>query len=275
MRIPDDLPRRWRTYWPDADVERMARDVEARIDDAIAAWALTDAHPLPGGHVGAVLATADLVLKVSPRGHDDDVLVASQPEALEHWRPSGIVPVLHGRRDDGFTYLMQRMRPGTTLDDAGLGFEDRLHTLGVLAARLHAAGPAPAGFVPLADYAARWNPGALAAPRDDDVLLHADLHGGNVLRDGDGWKVVDPHAARGDRHADVWALLDPLVPAVPDDATALRWVAVYAEAARLDPDRARAWVHVRAAGEADDVEPDDPGWAARLRRMAEATSPAS
>ena len=211
MRVPDDLPRRWRTYWPDADVERMARDVEARIGHAIAAWALTGAQPLAGGHVGAVLATRDLVLKVSPRGHTDDVLVASQPAALEHWRPTGIVPVLHGRRDDGFTYLMQRLRPGTTLDDAGLTFEDRLRTLGVLAARLHAAGPAPAAFVPLADYAARWNPGALATPRDDDVLLHADLHGGNVLRDGDGWKVVDPHAARGDRHADVWALLDPLV----------------------------------------------------------------
>ena len=51
----------------------------------------------------------------------------------------------------------------------------------------------------------------------------------------------------------------------------MRWVAIYAEAAELDPDRARAWVHVRAAGEAGDVEPDDPGWAARLRRMADAT----
>jgi hypothetical protein len=195
MRIPADLPRRWRAYWPDADVERMARDVEARVDEAIAAWRLTGARPLPGGHVGAVLATRDLVLNVSPRGHDDDVLVASQPDALEHWRPTGIVPVLHGRRDDGFTYLMRG-----------------------------------------------------------------------------GWKVVDPHATRGDRHAEVWALLDPLVPAVPDDATALRWLVIYAEAADLDPERARAWVHVRAAGEAGDVEPDDPGWAARLRRMAEATS---
>ena len=199
LAVSDDLPRRWRTYWPDADVERMARDVEARVGDAIAAWGLTGARPLPGGHVSAVLATRDLVLKVSPRGHDDDVLVASQPDALEHWRPMGIVPVLHGRRDDGFTYLMQRVRPGTTLDDAGLGFEDRLRTLGVLAARLHAAGPAPASFVPLADYAARWYPGPLAQPRDDDVLLHADLHGGNVLRDGGGWKVVDPQRDPGDR----------------------------------------------------------------------------
>lgn len=86
---------------------------------------------------------------------------------------------------------MERLRPGTTLDDADLPFEDRLRTLG---------------------------------------------------------------------------------PVVPDDATALRWVAIYAEAAGLDADRARAWVHVRAAGEAGDVEPDDPDWAARLRRMAEATS---
>jgi hypothetical protein len=247
MRIPADLPRRWRTYWPDADVERMARDVEARVDDAIAAWGLTGAHPLPGGHVGAVLATRDLVLKVSPRGHDDDVLVASQPDALEHWRPTGIVPVLHGRRDDGFTYLMQRVRPGTALDDVGLPFEARLRTLGLLAARLHAAGPAPAAFVPLADYARPVEPRRAGA--------------------------VDPHATRGDRHADVWALLDPLVPAVADDATALRWVAIYAEAAGLDPERARAWVHVRAAGEAGDVEPDDPDRAVRLRRMAAATSP--
>jgi hypothetical protein len=66
--------------------------------------------------------------------------------------------------------------------------------------------------------------------------------------------------------------LGPTVPAVPDDATARRWVAIYAEAAGLDPERAGAWVHVRAAGEAGDVEPDHPGWAARLRRMAEATS---
>jgi streptomycin 6-kinase len=166
---------------------------------------------------------------------------------------------------------MERVRPGTTLDDGGLPFEARLRTLGRLAASLHAAGPAPASFVPLAEYAARWDPGELAAPRDDDVLLHADLHGGNVLRGGDGWLVVDPHATRGDRHADVWALLDPLVPAIPDDATARRWVEIYAQAARLDADRARTWVHVRAAGEATDVEPDDPAWGARLRRMAEAT----
>jgi hypothetical protein len=43
----DDLPQCWRTYWPDADVERMARDVQARVDEAIAAWRLTGAHPLP------------------------------------------------------------------------------------------------------------------------------------------------------------------------------------------------------------------------------------
>src|SRR5690242_10016339 len=91
-----DLRRRWRSYWPAADVDAMAADVEARVRAAVAAWGLAGARPLPGGHVGAVLATRDLVLKVSPRGHDDDALVASQPDALEHWRATGIVPALHG-----------------------------------------------------------------------------------------------------------------------------------------------------------------------------------
>ncbi len=269
--VSAELRRRWATYWPTSDLDRMARDVEARADAAVAAWDLSGAQSLPGGHVGVVLAIGDRVLKVSPRGHDDDALVASQPDALEHWRATGIVPLVHGRRDDGFTFLMERLRPGTTLDDQDLSFEERLRTLGRLAAHLHSAGPAPVTFVPLAVYAERWNPGALADPAGDDVLLHADLHAGNVLHDGTGWRVIDPHGTRGDRNADVWALLDPLVPPPPDGATARRWLEIYVEAADLDPERARAWVHLRAAGEADAVEPDDPLWAARLRRMADAT----
>jgi streptomycin 6-kinase len=268
--VSDDLRRRWRNYWPDADIERMAGDVERRTEAALAAWGLLDPAPLPGGHVAVVLATADRVLKVNPRGHDDDALIASQGAALEHWRATGIVPALHGSRDDGFTILIERVRPGTTLDEDGLPFEEHLRVLGGLARRLHGAGPAPATFVDLATYAARWEPGELATRRADDVLLHADLHGGNVLRDGDGWTVIDPHAVRGERHAEVWALLDPLVPPVPDAATAHRWLALYADAAGLDRERARTWTRVRGAGEAREVAAEDPAWAERLARMAEA-----
>lgn len=53
-----------------------------------------------------------------------------------------------------------------------------------------------------------------------DVLLHPDLHGANALRHGAGWRVIDPHAVRGDRQADVWVLIDPLAPVPPDSRTA-------------------------------------------------------
>jgi streptomycin 6-kinase len=270
--VTEHLRRNWASYWPGADVDAMAADVEARVREAGAAWGLDGARPLPGGEVGVVLAGDDAVLKVSPRGHEEEDQLAAQADALEFWGSTGAVPKVLGRRDGGCTVLMERMVPGVTLDADGLAFEERLRTLGALARRLHAAGPAPRRFVPLALYARRWDVGALADARDDDVLIHADLHGGNVLRHGDAWRVIDPHAVRGDRHADIWALLDPLVPELPANAgtTAWRWLRIYTGAAGLDPQRAAAWVVARARGEAPDVGRDDPAWARRLLRMAAA-----
>jgi streptomycin 6-kinase len=270
--VTEHLRRNWASYWPGADVDAMAADVEARVRGAATAWGLEDARPLAGGEVGVVLAAAHVVLKVSPRGHEEEDELAAQADALEFWASTGIVPKMLGRRDGGCTVLMERMRPGDALDDGDASFEERLETLGALARRLHAAGPAPGRFVPLARYARRWDVGALADPSDDDVLLHADLHGGNVLRHDGGWRVIDPHAVRGDRHADIWALLDPLVPELPADAgaTAWRWLRIYAEAADLYPERAAAWVVARGRGEAPAVAGDDPAWARRLTRMAAA-----
>jgi hypothetical protein len=57
-------------------------------------------------------------------------------------------------------------------------------------------------------------------------------------------------------------------------ATARRWVAVYAQAGGLDPDRAREWTRLRARAEALECEaqpdPDAAGWVAALHRMADA-----
>jgi streptomycin 6-kinase len=270
--VTEHLRRNWAGFWPGADVDAMAADVETRVREAATAWGLAGATPLPGGEVAVVLAGADAVLKVSPRDHEEEDQLAAQADALEFWGSTGAVPKVLGRRDGGSTVLLERMRPGVALDDGDVPFVDRLRTLGALARRLHAAGPAPRRFVSLAWYARRWDVGALAAAHDDDVLLHADLHGANVLRHGGDWRVIDPHAVRGDRHADIWALLDPLVPELPADAgaTAWRWLRIYAEAADLDPQRAAAWVVARGRGEAADVAPDDPAWARRLLRMAAA-----
>lgn len=246
----------------------MARDVTERARAAAEAWGLGELTPLEGGHVAFVAADGDAVLKVHPRGHPDDEQLAAEGEALAAWAPTGAVPRLLDARDGGFTLLMERLAPGTPLDATGVAWEERLEILGGLAKRLHAA---PAAAVPHIGgaYGRHWGDSPLLAPAGDDVVLHADLHGGNALRHGDGWRVIDPHAVRGDRHADVWALIDPLAPVAPDRATAWAWVERYAAAAGLDPARAAAWVRLRALAEARNGADGDAAWRARLQRTAE------
>jgi Ser/Thr protein kinase RdoA (MazF antagonist) len=233
-----------------------------------------------------------VILKVTPRGHADDAVLANEGAALDHWRQTGAVPALLAVRDGGFTLLMRRLIPGRSMDESGVAWEDRLTELGRLAARLHAAGPAPSEFPTLSRYRLDWrdaladDPGLLTRldelmrPGPGDVLVHADLHGGNALRDGDEWKAIDPHGARGDRHADIWGLLDdrgPELPHAPDAAAkvARGWVERYAGAANLEPDRAAAWTRLRGLAEARAIEgrahsPDEAAWAHRMRRLSEA-----
>lgn len=133
-------------------------------------------------------------------------------------------------------------------------------------------------------YAAGWRGGEdelgeLLHPGPEDVLVHCDLHPGNLLRAGDGWKAIDPHGARGDRHAEIWALICPEAPVLPehrDEARRIAWrqLRTYADAAGLDPERAALWARVRARAEAESSDVvGDPAWAERLRRMAHVLAP--
>jgi hypothetical protein len=274
----DELKRRWAAYWPQADVDEMARDVAARANAAVEAWGLRRPGPLPGGNAALLLAADEVVLKLHPRGHPDDEQLAAEGAALALWAPTGAVPRLHGQRDGGVTLLMERLVPGTPLDATAVAWEERLEVLGALAGRLHASGSAPASIPHIgATYAGDWRrllgDSPLLAPRADDVVLHADLHGGNALRHESAWRVIDPHAVRGDRHADVWALIDPLAPEPPDERTAWMWVERYAGAANLDAERAAAWVRLRARCEALNGADGDTAWRTRLDRVADLLRP--
>lgn len=278
------LARGWAAHWPDADHPAMAEDVARRLRAGLDRWGLRDPQPLPGGVVALVCAVTGedgdaAVLKVHPRGHAEDAYLRAEAVALAHWQPTGVVPALRGTADAGMTLLLEHVTPGTTLDAAGLGEDERLRILGGLVRRLHATPrPPPAELPHLRAYAPGW--AGHAVPAADDVVLHADLHGANALRDGaDGWRVIDPHAAVGDRHADVWALIDPLAPPLPsaDDAArveAWRRIDVYADAAGLDPRRAASWVRARALVEAAELagtaDGADAAWAGRLRLTADA-----
>jgi streptomycin 6-kinase len=265
------LAGQWEDYWPASDPAELAADVEERLAAAAAAWGLEDIRPLDGGVVAltcsATRAGRPVVLKLNPRGHADDAQLGAEGDALAFWRPTRAAAELLGRRDDGFTLLVERLEPGGTLDDAGLSAEDRLAVLGRLAARLHRAGPPPPSALHISEFAPEWP----LPDGGDEVLAHLDLHGGNALRAGAGWKVIDPKGIRVDRHADVWALMDPVMleflPRPPDHAraTAERWIECYADAAEMDRARAREWTRIRARAELA----ESGGWPG-LRRLADA-----
>jgi streptomycin 6-kinase len=264
----------WEGYWPDTDPADLAADIEHRLAAATAAWGLRSIEPLDGGVVALTCAATrhgrPVVLKLNPRGHSDDAQLAGEGDALAFWRPTGAAVDLLDQRDDGFTLLLERLQPGHALEAAGLDLEDRLAEIGRLVARLHTAGPPPRSFVHVRDFAPSWE----IPESGEELLTHLDLHAGNALRTSEGWKVIDPKGVRADRHADVWALIDPLTledfPRDPGQAaaTAARWLERYARAAEMDLEKAREWTRIRAGAEAREVS--DPGWAAALRRMADA-----
>lgn len=93
-----------------------------------------------------------------------------------------------------------------------------------------------------------------ADPRGHEALLHGDLHARNVLLHGAAWRVIDPHGQRGDRHAEVWPLLEASValPAERGGDGRLAWTSVeaYAGAAEMDAERAAAWASLLAGAQA-------------------------
>lgn len=289
------LAANWRGFWPEAEVGAMAADVRRRLAAAVERWDLEGPLVLGGGEVALVCTAATprpVVLKLHPRGHREVDFLAAESNALEAWRGSGAVPELLASADDRLTLLLERLEPGTQLDATGTGWEERLRILGELAARLHAHGARAAGIPTLAEYGADWrrhlapHPALLAdldellATSEREALLHCDLHGGNALEHHGSWLAIDPHAVRGDPHADVWALIDPLAPALPEGAAAApaarRAVEIYATAAQLDPIRAGHWARVRAAAEAEsliasgELTAGGRAWTDRLRRFSAA-----
>jgi streptomycin 6-kinase len=267
------LERQWREYWPGVDPAALTADVEKRLGAATAVWGLEDIQPLDGGVVALTCAATrrgrPVVLKLNPRDHPDDAQLAGEGDALAFWRPTGAAVDLLDHRDDGFTLLLERLQPGDALEDTVPALEDRLAEIGRLVARLHQTGPPPGSFIHVRDFL----PGSEIPAGGEEVLTHLDLHAGNVLRAGEGWKAIDPKGVRADRHADVWALIDPLTmedfPSDPGRAedTAERWLELYTEAAGMDLGRAREWTRIRASAEAQWLH--DGGWAAALRRMAD------
>jgi streptomycin 6-kinase len=247
-----------------AEGRRWLGELPGLIERTTERWRLTVEQLYPMTfHWVALVRTADggrAVLKLGvPDGHLDD-----EAEALRVFDGDGSVRLLAEDRSAA-ALLIENAEPGTPVaslvphEDAAatevlIGIGRRLHRVPPEKCSLphlrghgeafrgylrQPGGPIPRAMVQRA--AELFDDLCASAPRE--VVLHGDLHHGNVLRAGaDRWLAIDPHGAVGDPGYDGGALLYNPDPADRDPAL-LRLVPARIEqlADGADPGRVIAW----------------------------------
>jgi len=187
-------------------------------------WALELEPPFEYAFASLAVPAGDVVLKIQFPDRESE----HEAEALRLLDGDGAVRLLD-HDPERHALLLERARPGTPLSDL-----DRDAALDVMVALLprlwKSAGPP---FRPLADEAAWWASNlpdewesagrpferklldaaldalrTLAPTQGDQVLLHQDLHAGNVLRaEREPWLAIDPKPLAGEREFGIAALV--------------------------------------------------------------------
>ncbi|MGZ4290670.1 MAG: aminoglycoside phosphotransferase family protein [Gaiellaceae bacterium] len=186
--------------------------VPALLAETAESWGLTLGEAYPPGACGHVVRAelpdgTPAVLKLS-NPHRESL---HEADALQRWDGDGAVRLLE-RDDARNAMLLERCEPGTFLSRS----DDALDVLIGLLPRLWKSG---AGFTTLEDEASIWA-GDIAREVQDEtlrdaalhylrvlppsqgeqVLLHQDLHGDNVLAaQREPWLVIDPKPLAGER----------------------------------------------------------------------------
>ena len=176
-------------------------------------WALTvdgEAFSSPNVMRGGVRA----ILKIS---HAPEEIAGAR--TMEWWGGEGAAKVL---ALDGDALLLERLTGSRDLIAMARGDEDDAATAAIceVLARLHVrrATPLPETLVPLKDWFRELAPAAatiggpyvlaakaaaeLFATSEPPVVLHGDMHHGNVLDSDRGWLAIDPKGLYGDRGYD-------------------------------------------------------------------------
>jgi len=181
--------------------------------------------------------------------------------ALELWDGDGAIRLLDCEPEE-HALLLERCVPGTPLSAAGA--ETALDVFVELLPRLWK--PAGAPFRPLAEEAAWWlgsleastefEPGLLGAALEalrelpptqgEEVLLHQDLHGDNVLAaEREPWLAIDPKPLAGEREFGIAPIVRSFELGHSRRDVLRRFDRLTADLG-LDRDRARGWTIAQA-----------------------------
>ncbi|MGC4789668.1 aminoglycoside phosphotransferase family protein [Micromonospora sp. DT178] len=250
---------------------RWVGTLTQRLDELVAQWELDLGDPLKSGNSSVVFrcrqAGGEAVLKLSP----DSYAVREEVDMLRQFAPSGRVPAVLAAAEGAV--LLESIHPGPLVEKMPqppspqeyAGFLTDLHGAGDPAAaprRLEdwidvLFNSAVRRSADLAE-SKRLRDDLFAAPTDT-VLLHGDLHLGNVLSGGaKGLVAIDPMACAGDPCFDaVDYVLEGL-----DRAEMLRRRDELAAAAGIDVERLDMWCRVTAPIGATYVS--NPGHSAEL-----------
>lgn len=255
--------------------ERWLAGLHAQIAELERAWSLEPISDLDAtgecAWIGVVRRAdgSDAILKISvPHAearHEGDALRAWDGDAAVHLLASS---------DDGFALLLERCLPGDTL--WGLSAEAGNAVACAVGKRLWRTVDPGAPFARLSDIVARWRGqlpthaqghgysrlmidtalqlGAeLVADAPPPVLLHGDLHPGNILAARrEPWLAIDPKPVLGDPAYD-WAQLlgnrCEAALALADPCSELvRQVHQISDLCGHDPRRVAAWALLKALG---------------------------
>jgi streptomycin 6-kinase len=252
LRVPDDLVRTVTGWAGDAGAAWLAA-LPSTVAALAERWSLEVGEPYqPSGMTAlAVRVTradgtpAVLKVRVPEDGAPDEAV------GLRHVAGDGAVLLYES---DGEALLLERCEPGTPLLDE----PDEVAARGVAEILRTWWRPAPPGLRSTDAVAADWAARIAAAPprlRDaalaalpgryegEPMLLHGDLHPGNVLRaQRRPWLAIDPKPKAGDPAYDLAAVLRDRV--TPENAA--RRLAIVTEVTGIDPARARGWALAQA-----------------------------
>ena len=257
----------------------LPRMVEAALDRWSLRLGAVFEAPRMIAFVAAVQAEAPAtpaVLKINMPHRESE----HEADALAHWEGRGAVRLLASERHDR-ARLLERCRPGTPLWEIE---DDDTATCIAASALRRIWRPPPEGhaFASLADEARRWGDELprvhdrlgrpferplldtalgglreLAAEQSELVVVHQDLHGGNVLRaEREPWLIIDPKPLVGERAFDVASLLRdrrPMLVGPGGGSLVRRRLDVLVDELGLERERMRLWgiAHALAWGVED------------------------